>query len=204
MVCSLLLHRCTSFSCIGNSGAIRSFQLIFFKINLWPYKQTIKSSPWWYAQNGIDLHFNTVRISAPDNTIYYGPKTDRIDAVYGRKCRVFTTFTVRFRIVNDAVLIDLGVKETVSSMIENFFSFLLTLPVELVYRILDYLDELPILCSIRNICTHLGNVGYMQLLSLSFIKLTHHQPSILDNRIRRPLYFFYTYITGKIYMHKRQ
>ena len=50
-----------------------------------------------------------MRISAPDNTIYYGPKTDRIDTVYGRKYPVFTTFTVRFRIVNDAVLIDLGV-----------------------------------------------------------------------------------------------
>ena len=49
-----------------------------------------------------------MRISAPDNTIYYGPKTDRIDTVYGRKYPVFTTFTVRFRIVNDAVLIDLG------------------------------------------------------------------------------------------------
>ncbi len=49
-----------------------------------------------------------MRISAPDNTVYYGPKMDRIDTVYGRKCPVFTTFTVRFRIVNDAVLIDLG------------------------------------------------------------------------------------------------
>ncbi len=49
-----------------------------------------------------------MRISAPDNTIYYGPKTDRIGTVYGRKYPVFTTFTVPFRIVNDAVLIDLG------------------------------------------------------------------------------------------------
>jgi cellulose synthase/poly-beta-1,6-N-acetylglucosamine synthase-like glycosyltransferase len=52
---------------------------------------------------------NTVRISAPDNTVYYGPKTDRIDTVYGRKYPVFTTFTARFRIVNDTVLIDLGI-----------------------------------------------------------------------------------------------
>ncbi len=49
-----------------------------------------------------------MRISAPDNTVYYGPKMDRIDTVYGRKYPAFTTFTVRFRIVNDAVLIDLG------------------------------------------------------------------------------------------------
>ena len=35
--------------------------------------------------------------------------TDRIDTVYGRKCPVFTTVTVRFWIVNDAVLIDLGI-----------------------------------------------------------------------------------------------
>jgi hypothetical protein len=33
----------------------------------------------------------------------------RIYTVYGRKCPIFETFTVRFRIVNDAVLIDLGV-----------------------------------------------------------------------------------------------
>ncbi len=52
--------------------------------------------------------YNRVGISAPDNTIYYGPKADRIDTVYGRKCPVFTPFTVRFRIVNGAVLIDLG------------------------------------------------------------------------------------------------
>jgi hypothetical protein len=49
-----------------------------------------------------------VRISAPDDTIHYGPKTTQIDTVCGRKCPAFTTFTVRFRILNDAVFIDLG------------------------------------------------------------------------------------------------
>ena len=29
----------------------------------------------------------------------------------------------------------------------------LTLPVELVYRILDYLDDWSLICSIRNVCT---------------------------------------------------
>jgi hypothetical protein len=33
---------------------------------------------------------------------------------------------------------------------------LLTLPVEIVYRILDNLDELTILCSVRNVCTRLN------------------------------------------------
>jgi hypothetical protein len=33
---------------------------------------------------------------------------------------------------------------------------LLTLPVELVYQILDNIDELTILCSARNVCTRLN------------------------------------------------
>ncbi len=59
-----------------------------------------------------------MRISPPDNTIYYGPKTNRIDKVYWCKCPIFTTFTVRFRIVNDAVLIDLSIG--FEKAIENF------------------------------------------------------------------------------------
>jgi hypothetical protein len=35
-------------------------------------------------------------------------------------------------------------------------SSLLTLPVETVYRILDNLDELTILCSVRDVCTRLN------------------------------------------------
>ncbi len=52
--------------------------------------------------------------------------TDRIDTLYGRKYPVFTTFTVRFPIVNDAVLIDLGIAflfiTTAMSLIFSFFS----------------------------------------------------------------------------------
>ena len=37
-----------------------------------------------------------------------------------------------------------------------------TLPVELIYRILDYLDNVTILLSCRNVCTRLNNItnGY--------------------------------------------
>jgi hypothetical protein len=47
------------------------------------------------------------------NTVWYGPKTGRIYTVYCRKCPVLKTFTVCFRIVNNAVLIVLGVKEKI-------------------------------------------------------------------------------------------
>ena len=52
--------------------------------------------------------YNTVRIFAPDNTVRYGPKTDRIYTVYRRKYPVFTAFSVRKLSVNDTVLTDLG------------------------------------------------------------------------------------------------
>jgi hypothetical protein len=52
--------------------------------------------------------YNTVRNSAPDNTVQYGLKTSRFYTVYCRKGSVFTAFTVHFWVVNDAVLIDLG------------------------------------------------------------------------------------------------
>lgn len=35
---------------------------------------------------------------------------------------------------------------------------ILTLPVELVYRILDYLDNFNILCSIRGVCTRVNTI----------------------------------------------
>jgi hypothetical protein len=50
-----------------------------------------------------------------------GPKTDRINPIYYRKCTVFTTFTVRFRRVNDAVLIDLAREHAVSEGIVRAF-----------------------------------------------------------------------------------
>jgi hypothetical protein len=52
--------------------------------------------------------YNTVRNSAPDITVQYRPKTSRFYTVYCRKGSVFTAFMVRFRVVNGAVLIDLG------------------------------------------------------------------------------------------------
>jgi hypothetical protein len=53
--------------------------------------------------------YNTAHNSAPDNTVQYRPKTSRFYTVYCRKGSVFTAFTVRFRVVTDAVLIDLGI-----------------------------------------------------------------------------------------------
>jgi hypothetical protein len=41
-------------------------------------------------------------------------------------------------------------------MSDKSISFLLTQSIELVYRILDHLDELTILLSVRNICTQLN------------------------------------------------
>ncbi len=43
-----------------------------------------------------------------------------------------------------------------SLMSDNVILSLLTLPVELVYRILDNLDEVTILLSFRNVCTRLN------------------------------------------------
>ncbi len=62
------------------------------------------------AYNTVRLlyEYNTVRIYALDNTIYYWPKMDRIGTVYCRKCPVLATITVHFRIVNDAIVVDLG------------------------------------------------------------------------------------------------
>jgi hypothetical protein len=52
--------------------------------------------------------YNTVRITAPDITVQYAPKTNRIYPLYCRKYPVLTTFTERFRTVNETVLMDLG------------------------------------------------------------------------------------------------
>ncbi len=79
-----------------------------------------------------------MRISAPDNTNYYGPKTDRIDTVYGRKYPVFTTFTVRFRIVNDAVLIDLGSEEVLEKVSLHLFWQWYFYISDLIYRSMNW------------------------------------------------------------------
>lgn len=34
----------------------------------------------------------------------------------------------------------------------------LELPIEFVYRILDYVDDFTILCSVRDVCTRLNNI----------------------------------------------
>jgi hypothetical protein len=43
-------------------------------------------------------------------------------------------------------------------MPDKFGLSLLMLPVELVYRILDHLDELTIVCSMRNVCIHMNTI----------------------------------------------
>lgn len=43
-------------------------------------------------------------------------------------------------------------------MSEIFIPSFLTLPVELVYRILDNLDEFTILCSMRNVCKRINTI----------------------------------------------
>jgi hypothetical protein len=46
-----------------------------------------------------------------EKTAKYGPSAIRIYTIYCRKRLVLKIFTVRFRIVNDAVLIDLGISD---------------------------------------------------------------------------------------------
>jgi hypothetical protein len=43
-------------------------------------------------------------------------------------------------------------------MFSNITASLLTLPIELVYRILDELDQLTILLSLRNVCMRLNTI----------------------------------------------
>jgi hypothetical protein len=62
-------------------------------------------------------------------------------------------------------------------MSNNFIPSLLALPVELVYRILDHLDEFNILSSMRNVCVrmnaivdsyHRYQVGFFDIFRLNF------------------------------------
>jgi hypothetical protein len=46
----------------------------------------------------------------------------------------------------------------ISTMSEKFIPSLLTLPVELVYRILDNLNEFTILYSMRHVCTRMNKI----------------------------------------------
>jgi hypothetical protein len=45
-----------------------------------------------------------------------------------------------------------------SNMCDSECPSLLTLPIELVYRILDHLEEWKILISVRDVCTRLNNI----------------------------------------------
>ncbi len=76
----------------------------------------------WKQPNMVRLRngYNTVHISVPDNTFWYGPKTNRKYAEYYRKCPVFTTLTASFRIVHDTVLIDLGLLNTIKNIVVKF------------------------------------------------------------------------------------
>lgn len=58
-------------------------------------------------------------------------------------------------------------------MSDKFFPCLLTLPVELVYRVMDHLDELAILCSIRKVCRRIDTIVdtyYRYQVNFSLIK----------------------------------
>ena len=43
-------------------------------------------------------------------------------------------------------------------MSDKFIPSLHTLPVELVYRILDHLNDFSMLCSVRNVCTRINTI----------------------------------------------
>ncbi|CAF4191073.1 unnamed protein product, partial [Rotaria sp. Silwood2] len=43
-------------------------------------------------------------------------------------------------------------------MSDKASSFLLALPIDLVYSILDNVDEFTILCSVRNVCARLNTI----------------------------------------------
>jgi hypothetical protein len=69
----------------------------------------------------------------------------------------------------------------------NITSSLLTLPVELVYRILDNLDQLSILLSLRNVCVRLNTITdtyYRYQVNFSFTFKSDH-----NHHLRNIIYF---------------
>jgi len=71
-----------------------------------------------------------------------------------------------------------------TTMSNNIAPHLLTLPIELIFRILDNLDDFTILCSVRNVCTRLNtitNVYHRYQVSLKLIIHYVWNMSILDN-----------------------
>jgi hypothetical protein len=65
----------------------------------------------------------------------------------------------------------------ISSMADKIKPSLLTLPVELVYRIFDHLNNFSIVCSIPNVCTRINtivNIYYRYRVNFFFILMFHH------------------------------
>jgi hypothetical protein len=87
-------------------------------------------------------------------------------------------------------------------MSNNFIPFLLTLPVKLLYRILDNLDQLTILLSLRNVCiranTIIDTYHRYQVNFTSFLKLDfHHLQRVVH--INNELHFLVLYSYTKFY-----
>jgi len=85
-------------------------------------------------------------------------------------------------------------------MSNSFIPFLLTLPVKLLYRILDNLDQLTILLSLRNVCIRVNTIidtyHRYQVNFTSFLKLDfHHLQRIVH--INNELHFF-----SSVFLHK--
>jgi hypothetical protein len=80
-----------------------------------------------------------------------------------------------------------------SSMTDQLKPSLLTLPVEFIYRIFNYLDDFHIFCTMRNICTHMNTIidNYRRYKVSFYIKLLHvefhldpHHTSIMQPKNR--------------------
>jgi hypothetical protein len=66
-------------------------------------------------------------------------------------------------------------------MSNNFIPFLLTLPVKLLYRILDNLDQLTILLSLRNVCIRANTIidtYHRYQVNFTFF-LKYHEPLLI-------------------------
>ena len=62
----------------------------------------------------------------------------------------------------------------------------LTLPVELVYRILDYLDDWSLICSIRNVSTRINRIidNYHRYRVSYLVPMRKSSPHYVQNAIR--------------------
>ncbi len=72
----------------------------------------------------------------------------------------------------------------------NMVSSLLTLPVELVYRILDDLDVKTIFLSLINVCTRFNTIIDIRWISALFLNLVyHHLRNIVHFKTKKPYPF---------------